>query len=178
MYMPAMGNITDQSVSPLPRIEGTATPGMAPARRGIRVGVVAINNKTGKPVSEETLRDRLIGDISSGNVEAIRLNASSTSEAEAEAKAKQCDFILYTDVSALKTASAGKKLGGMFGRAAGVTTSDVGKSEARIDFKLFPTGSATPSLATSVNVKEDTEEASVGTAIDREAQAVTAAVRH
>ncbi|MDX6612173.1 MAG: hypothetical protein QOD75_1359 [Blastocatellia bacterium] len=178
MYTPAMGDITDQSVSPLPRIEEKPTPGMSPVRRGIRVGVVAINNKTGKSVSDESLRDRLIGDINSGNVEAIRLNASSPSEAEAEAKAKQCDFILYTDISALKTASAGKKLGGMFGRAAGVTTSDVGKSEAKIDFKLFATGSATPTLATSVNVKEETEEASVGTAIDREAQAVTGAVRH
>ena len=179
MYMPAMGNTETMSkgINPVQHSEGVASASSSNTRRGVRVGVVGINNKTGKSVSTESLRDRLIGDISSGNVEAIRLNASSPSEAEAEAKAKQCDYILYTDLSALKTGSAGKKLGGMFGRAAGVTTSEVGKAEARIDFKLFPTGSTAPTLSSSATGKEDGEEASVGTAIDREAQAVTAAVR-
>jgi len=178
MYMPAMGDTMARPINPVQHSEGVVSPGTSSARRGVRVGVVGINNKTGKSVSTESLRDRLIGDLSSGNVEAIRLNASSPSEAEAEAKAKQCDFILYTDLSALKTASAGKKLGGMFGRAAGVTTSEVGKAEARVDFKLFPTGSAAATLASSATGKEEGEEASVGTAIDREAQAVTAAVRN
>lgn len=179
MYMPATGNSDAMStgINPVQHSEGVASSSSGNTRRGVRVGVVGINNKTGKSVSTESLRDRLIGDINSGNVEAIRLNASSPSEAEVEAKAKQCDYILYTDLSALKTASAGKKLGGMFGRAAGVTTSEVGKAEARIDFKLFPTGSTAATLSSSATGKEDGEEASVGTAIDREAQAVTAAVR-
>jgi len=84
---------------------------------------------------------------------------------------------LYTDISALKTASAGKKLGGMFGRAVGADTGGIGKSESHIDFKLFPTGSTVATLNTSATGKEEGDEASVGAALEREGQAVTAAVR-
>jgi hypothetical protein len=177
MYMPASEAGTAAGVVSRPRSEEPATSIANIARPGVRVGVVALNNKTGKSVSDESLRDRLIAHIIGGNVDAIRLNASSQSEADAEAKARKCDYILYTDISALKTASAGKKLGGMFGRAAGVTTSDVGKTEVKLDFKLFPTGSSAPSLSSSASGKEDSEEASMGAAIEREAQAVSAAVR-
>jgi hypothetical protein len=177
MYTPANEAGTASGVVPRPRNEGPATSVANTARPGVRVGVVALNNKTGKSVSDESWRDRLIAQIIGGNVDAIRLNASSQSEAEAEAKAKKCDYILYTDISALKTASAGKKLGGMFGRAAGVTTSDMGKTEVKLDFKLFPSGSSAPSLSSSASGKEDGEEASIGAAIEREAQAVSAAVR-
>jgi len=180
MYTPAgMTGMTNPSagINPVQHSEGVATPARPNAKPGVRVGVVAINNKTGKSAPDESMRDRLMGQISSLNVEAVRLNASSAAEAEVEAKAKRCDFILYTDLSALKTASAGKKLGGMFGRATGVTSSDIGKTEVRLDFKLFPAGSTTPSLSSSATGKEEGDEASIGAAIDREAQAVNAVVR-
>lgn len=154
---------------------GTAS--TARAAGGIRVGVVAISNRTDHAVSADSLRERLIGEISGSGVEAIPLNSTSAPAAEAEAKAKRCDFILYTDISALKTASAGKKLGGMFGRATGVGTGDMGKSDSRVDFKLFPTGSTVATLNSSATGKEEGDEASVGAALEREAQAVTAAVR-
>ena len=154
-----------------------AAAGTATTARGRRVGVVAINNKTDHSVSTDTLRERLIGELNGNDVEAIPLNSTSPAEAEAEAKAKRCDFILYTDISALKAASAGKKLGGMLGRATGVASGDMGKSDSRIDFKLFPIGSTSATLVASANGKEEGDEASVGAALDREAQAVTSAVR-
>src|SRR6185295_5141462 len=77
----------------------------------IRVGVVQINNKSGRDISQDSLRQRLIGELQGDGVEAVPLNAISPREAEAEAKAKQCDFILYTDLTALKI-SAAKKVGG------------------------------------------------------------------
>ena len=155
----------------------TGSMGTASARGGIRVGVVAINNKTDHAVSGEALRARLMGEINGSGVEAIPLNSTSAPAADAEAKAKRCDFILYTDISALKTASAGKKFGGMLGRAVGTDTGGMGKSESRIDYKLFPTGSTVPTLNTSATGKEEGDEASVGAALEREGQAVTAAVR-
>ena len=158
---------------------GGNTGSMSTARPGggIRVGVMAVNNKTDHAVSGESLRARLIGEINDSGVEAIALNSTSAPAADAEAKAKRCDFILYTDVSALKTASAGKKLGGMFGRAVGADTGGMGKSDSRVDFKLFPTGSTVATLNSSATGKEEGDEASVGAALEREAQAVTAAVR-
>lgn len=136
----------------------------------LRVGVLPLNNKTNRTVSTETLRQRLIGEIQSAGIEAVSLNAESQSAAEAEARAKQCDYILYTDISALKT----PKLGGVFGRVTGV--SGAGKTDARLDFKLFAVGESTPRLQSSATGKEESDEISVGAAIDIEARAVTAEV--
>ena len=140
----------------------------------IRVGVVTLNNKSNRPVSVEVLRQRLIGGIESSNIDAVALEAISQTEAELQAKAKQCDYILLTDISGLKF-SAAKKLGGLLGRATGVTGVD--KSEARVDFRLFKVGESAPLMQSSATAKEEGDEASVGTALDAEAKAVSAEVR-
>jgi hypothetical protein len=140
----------------------------------MRVGVVTINNKSDRPVSPETLRQRLMGRIEGSGIDAVPLDAISRAEAESEARAKQCDFILLTDISGLKL-SAAKKIGGFLGRAAGV--GGVDKSEARVDFKLFAVGESEPRLQSSATGKEEGDEASVGTALDAEARAVSAEVR-
>jgi hypothetical protein len=137
----------------------------------LRVGVVQVNNKAGKPISQEALRQRLIGQIQAASIEAVPLNGLSPSEIEAEAKAKQCDYILYSDVTALKTS----KIGGMFGRVTGVE--GVGKTEAKVEFKLFALGESSPRLQASASAKVEGDEASAGTAIDAEAKAVIAEVR-
>ena len=151
-------------------------PGEAARPGAIRIGVVQLNNKTKASLSTEELRGRLVGNISNAGIEAIPLNAISLSEAQAEAKEKQCAYILLTDISSLKTASAGKKLGGLLGRATGVDT-NAGKSEAKLDFKLFATGSSSPKLSSSESGKEDGEEASLSAALEREAAAVVAAAQ-
>jgi hypothetical protein len=154
----------------------SASSGSVEARKPgtMRVGVAQINNKAGRPVSEDSLRARLVGQIEGTGIEAIPLNATSQSEAEAEAKAKQCDFVLYTDLSALKTSGA-KKLGGIFGKATGVQ--GMGQTEARVDFQLFAVGENSPRLQSSATAKEDGDEASAGVAIDTEARTVSSEVR-
>ena len=141
-----------------------------------RVGVVELNNKTKSSVATDSLREQLVAALSGDGVDAISLNASSASEAEIEAKAKGCGYILYTDISSLKAASTGKKIGGLLGRASGVGSSDTGKSEARLDFRLIPVGSSSPTLQSSASTKEDTQEASVSSALQSEAKAVAASV--
>jgi hypothetical protein len=137
----------------------------------IRVGVVQINNKTDKQVSTEALRQSLIGQIQGGQVDAVALNALSRMEAEAETKAKQCDYILYTDLTTLKSS----KLGGMFGRVAGV--SGAAKTESKLEFKLFAVGESTPLLQSTAAAKEEGEDASAGAAITQEARLVSAELR-
>jgi hypothetical protein len=141
-----------------------------------RVGVVQINNKTDHQVSTESLRQRLLGEIQGNGIDAISLNASSPAEAETEGKAKQCDFILYTDIAALKI-SAAKKLGGMFGRATGVGSGGIEKTEAKVEFKLFAVNESSPRLQSAAAAKEEGDEASAGTAIDQEAKMVSSEVR-
>lgn len=137
----------------------------------IRVGVVQINNKTDRQVSTEAQRQSLIGQIQGGQIEAVALNAISRTEAEVEAKAKQCDYILFTDITTMKSS----KLGGMFGRVAGV--SGVAKTESKVEFKLFAVGESTPLLQSTASAKEEGDDASLGTSITQEARLVSAEVR-
>jgi hypothetical protein len=134
----------------------------------IRIGVIQINNRTDRSVSTESLRERLLSDIQGNGVDAVALNATSPAEAEAEAKAKQCDFILYTDITTLKSS----KLGGMFGRVTGA--SGVGKTEAKVEYKLVAVGESSPRLQSAASAKEEGDEVSAGTAIDQEAKMVSA----
>ena len=150
------------------------TPSTANAR--VKIGVVEFNNKAKATVSTDSLRNQLIGMLNGDGLDAIALNASSPSEAATEAKAKGCGYILYTDISTLKTASSGKKIGGMLGRATGVGSGDSGKSEAKFDFRLVPTGSSSPTVQSSASSKEDSQEASITSALEGEARALAAAV--
>ena len=175
--MPSMEEMKSQmsSASPAREESSSSSPSSnAKAPGAIRVGVVRVNNRTDRGVSLESLSARLVAEIRESGVEAVSLNAISPTEAEAEAKAKQCDFILYTDLTALKT-SAAKKLGGMFGRAAGVGGID--KTEAKVQFKLFAVGETSPRLQSAATAKEEGDEVSAGNAIEQEANQVSAEVR-
>jgi hypothetical protein len=179
--MPSMAEMMSQAAKSIQQAEdkpGSSSNGgyigNAKAPGVVRVGVVRMNNKTDRVVSLDSLRERLINEIQGNSVEAVALNAISPSEAEAEAKERQCDFVLYTDIAALKT-SAAKKLGGMFGRAAGVGGID--KTEAKLEYRLFAVGDPTARLQSAAAAKEEGDEASAGTAIEQEARMVSAEAR-
>ncbi len=178
--MPSMDSMMSQTSKGRPPVEedqGNVSLGANTKAPGsIRIGVVQISNKTDHPVSTESLRSRLLSEIQSSGVDAISLNASSPAEAEVEAKAKQCDFILFTDIASLKV-SAAKKLGGMFGRATGVGSGGIDKTEAKVEFKLLAVNESSPRLQSTASAKEEGDEASAGTAIDQEAKMVSAEAR-
>lgn len=153
----------------------SAASSVGPKQPGtIRVGVAAINNKAGGSVSLDELRSRLVGSISGPGVEAVALDAAQAPAAEAEARQKDCDLVLYTDLSSLKQ-SAASKIGGMFGRAAGVGGGG-DRYESRVDFRLFAVGGASQ-LESNATAKEEGADVSVGSALDKEAKAVAAAAR-
>jgi len=152
------------------------TSGGSSSNSRVRIGVVEFNNKTKSSASTDSLREQLVAMLNGDGVDAVALNASSPSEAAIEAKAKDCGYVLYTDIAALKTASSGKKIGGLLGRAAGVGSGDAGKSEARLDFRLIATGSSSPTVQSSASSKEDSDQASISAALESEAKAVAAAV--
>ena len=175
LYMPPSVASMDSPSTSRPQSEinePTETAGSSGKAPGtIRIGVVQIKNRTDKQISTEALRGRLIGDLQGGNVDAVPLNAMTAIEADAECKVKQCDFILYTDVSTLKAS----KIGGMFGRVTGVTAA--AKTEVKLDYKLVAVGETAPRLQASASAKEEGDENSAGTALAQEARAVSAAVR-
>ena len=178
--MPSMAEMTSQMAKGQLSVEDdhdNASGGVTTKAPGsIRVGVVQINNRTDHGVSTESLRGRLLSEIQGNGVEAVPLTASSPREAEVEARAKQCDFILYTDLTGLKT-SVAKSVGGFLGRATGVGSGGVGKTEAKVEFQLFAVGESAPRLKSAATAKEEGDEASAGTALEQEANQVSAEVR-
>jgi hypothetical protein len=143
----------------------------APKQPGVvRIGVAALNNSTGRGISVETLRQTLVAEISGAGVEAVSLGR----DAAAEAERMECDFILYTDLTALKHTASGK-VGGILGRVTGVGIPAGEKFEARVEFRLVTAGGGPPRLQSSATAKEGGVEESVTAALVKEARAVTAA---
>ena len=151
-------------------------PSTSTATARAKVGVVEFNNKAKASVSTDSLREQLIATLNGDGIDAVALNASSPSEAAIEAKAKGCTYILFTDISTFKAPSTGKKIGGLLGRATGVGSGEVGKAEAKLDYRLVPAGGTSPKLQSSASGKEETSDASVNAALQDEARAVVAAV--
>lgn len=156
---------------------GAAQQSGAKGPGAVRIGVVSFNDKSGRSLSLSSLRDELIGSINEAGIEAVPLSASTPEQAEAEASARQCDFILYTDIESLKTASASRKVGGLLGRAAGVGSMGTGKSEAKLDFRLNHVGNSTPAFSSSSSAKEEGDEATISAALRAEARAVASEAR-
>jgi hypothetical protein len=104
----------------------------------------------------------------------VPLDSRTPAEIEAEAKQKGCDYILYTDITLLKTSG---KVGGLLGRATGVGGLKE-RVESRLDFRLFPVGNTSAQLISSATAKEEGgEDVSLSTAAGQEAKAVVAEVR-
>ena len=163
----------NQADSSRPAVSSSASAVTTQAKKpgSILIGIVQFNNKAGRAVSLDALRQRLIDQLGANGADAIALNASSQMEADAEAKVKQCDFILYTDVAALKQ----NKLGGMFGSITGVQ--GAAKTEAKLEFRLFALGESAPRLQSTASAKLEGDENSAGSAVDAEARTVAAAVK-
>lgn len=174
LYAPSIASVMagmnqGQSDTSRPSTSTMPSTNAATKRPGsILIGVVQFNNKAGRAISLDALRQRLIGQLGVNGADAIPLNASSQMEAEAEAKVKQCDFILYTDLATLKT----NKLGGVFGGITGMQ--GVAKTEAKLEFRLFAVGESTPRLQSNASAKLEGDENSAGSAVDAEARAVAA----
>jgi hypothetical protein len=141
----------------------------------IRVGVVRIGNKTTQSVDAGTLCSTLIAAITESGVEAIPLTETAPDAAQAEAKQKDCDYVLFTDVSGLKQ-SAANKIGGFMGRAAGVGSAP-DRFESKLDYTLTPVAGGAPTQANATAKEDGGADASVNSALKKEAQAVVARVR-
>jgi hypothetical protein len=172
--MPSMADMMSGRTQAGNEQSSTTTSGPQTKNEGaIKIGVAQPNNKAGKSISLDSLRARLMGQLENAGFEPVALNGSSQMEADAEAKAKGCKFILLTDLAALKSS----KLGGMFGRVPGLDSGGGGKTETKLEFKLFAVGESAPVFQSSASAKEDGEEASTSAAAEVEVRLVIPEVR-
>jgi hypothetical protein len=137
----------------------------------IRLGVTAVktgNVTEGMNAAElaTAVRNTLLQNLKSGNVEVIPIDATGGAAVQTEAQQKECDYVVFTNVSL-------KKGGGGFGSVFGSTAAKIGagivypsstaavvavntatvaqnikaKDELSMDIRLEKPGSTTPSFA-------------------------------
>jgi hypothetical protein len=100
----------------------------------LRIGVTVKNN-SGTTLDVSQLRREMVDTIDQrggDTVDAVELVATAQPDLGPEAEAKQVDYILLVDLREAKP-SAGRKLGGILGRAAGVEVSE--KTSTKLDYQ-------------------------------------------
>jgi hypothetical protein len=115
----------------------------------VRIGIVQVGNKSGKPAELESVRQALVGQLTGERLESIPLETTSQTLIESEAKSKECDYILYSDVTEIKTPSTARKIGGMLGRGGS------GQFEARLEYRLVLLSNLTTLLSSNTTGKEE-----------------------
>ncbi len=162
-----------------PDTQAAATAAAAGGKKGagkLRIGVVGFANLTKNSLAVEAPRQRLVEEIIALEVDAVHLDETTPEEIAAEAREKDCDFILYTDVTKVK--QGGGKLGGMFGKVTG-GAGGMGKYEVAVNFRLFATGDEGARLASTATTKGEGEAGEVLASVmpEEAKQAVTEALR-
>lgn len=97
LYMPSMGFMDESDRNRPTARQDSSSVAVAqsdvPAANVMRVGVVHFDNRSGRQISTDAVRDRLVGNLQGTGIEAVPLNALTLADAETEAEAKRCDFI-------------------------------------------------------------------------------------
>ncbi len=165
----------------------------------IRLGLVAVKTeKVGEGMSANDLsaaiQNTLAQFLKSPNVELVQIESRLPSAIEAEANQKECDFVIYTNVSHKK---GGGGFGGMFGKigqvvpiastgtkagqivstavytAASMSANVKAKDEISLDVKLQQTGNASAVLTKQVKAKAKSDGEDIITpVIEQVAQAI------
>ncbi len=170
------GEMSEQELAAAAGAAAGARPAASKGAGKLRIGVVGFANQTDNPLAMEAPRQRLVDEIIAREVDAVHLDQTTPEEIVAEAREKDCDFILYTDVTKIK--QGGGKLGGMFGKVTG-GAGGMGKYEVAVNFRLFATGDEGARLASSASTKGEGEPGEVlASVMSEEAkQAVAEALR-
>ena len=120
--------------------DGTST--AAPKKPGVtRIGVLEPLNRSERALPTRLLRTTLVGKFTGGSYEALALAGSSAPDIDAEAARLQCDYILVTELTEVKSSKAGK-LGGLMKMASGGGPPK-DSHEVKMQYRLFATGAPT-----------------------------------
>jgi hypothetical protein len=141
-------------------VDGTSA--AAPKKAGtIRVGILEPINKTTRTLPAGALRQELVGQFHKAPYEALPVAGTSAAAVEQDAARLQCDYLLATEITEVKTSKPGK-LGGVMKMAGGGPQKDA--QEVKLDYKLFAVG-ATQAPKVSGNAKASNGGFGVGSAL-------------
>lgn len=174
MCMPSRESMMARAQSEAEDSEAPAAPAAHKRPGVLLIGVVGLENQSGREISLENLRQRLIGHFTGMNVDAVALNQTTDDEIHDEATEKHCDYVLYTTLTSIAQ-SAQAKIGGFFGKATGTGSGRGGKFESKVDFRLYPIADhpGKASLVSKASAKEDKDaDETTSDALEQESQQV------
>ena len=113
-------------------VDGTSA--AAPKKAGVtRIGVLEPVNRTDSNLSGRSMRQDVVAKLNKGPFDALPLAGSSPAEIEKEAARLQCDYILLTEITDIRSSSGG--FGSKLKKVSG--GGDKPKTEVKLDYKLF-----------------------------------------
>ena len=97
-------------------------------------------NHTDRNLSGRFLRQDVVAKLNKGSFDALPLAGTSPAEIQQEAAKLQCDYILFTDITEVKTSKPGGIGGAMKKVSGGGDNKD--KQDVKLDYKLFAVDAA------------------------------------
>jgi hypothetical protein len=140
------------------------TSAAAPKKPGtIRVGILEPANKTSHTLAARHLREQLVGEFRKAPFEALALAGPATGDVQQDAARLDCDYILFTEVTDIKTSKPGK-VAGLLKRTVGENaTRDI--HDVKLDYKLIAVGGTEAVAATGSSKASSGGGVGVGTAL-------------
>lgn len=127
---------------------------VAPKAAGaIRIGAVALANQSPQNIQSGAAYNQLIAQLQAAQLEVVPLPAGTPESVQQKARETECDYVLYTELAGLDKPAAGK-VSGFLHKAPGIGRMAGGEAmEARVAYRLVPTGGGDPVAASSLTGK-------------------------
>jgi hypothetical protein len=189
-----MGSIADmmgsaRNNSANQRMNVTRAPAPTPEVRAkqpgkLRIGVAPLRDQTGQSAFDgSALRPQLIKALERFDYDVVAADGSSDADVTADAKRKDCDYVLFNDVSA-KEVSQKRKAGGFLGKAMAVGVLGPAGSavptgpgfDGTVAYRLFKIDQDTPELEGKNDAKGKPDQ-SIPATFDRETRDVASQIQ-
>jgi len=164
---PAASSDTSSTPAPTDKSKSDQTGKTTETKKHIRIGVTQVATTIESTFSTDGLQQELINDLNFLGAQAVGISSDPHDREGAleQAKLQGCDYVLFTTINGLKTASVGQKLGSVFNRGGlgAVGGNGQGRVELNAQVKVFQPDAATPLFDGDVNFRQnDTEGTAKG----------------
>ena len=164
---PAESSDTSSAAVPTDKFKSDQSGKTTEAKKRVRIAVAQVATTVESTFSTDGLQQELINDLNFLGAQGVGISTDPHDREGAleQAKLQGCDYVLFTTINGLKTASVGQKLGSVFNRGGlgAVGGSGQGRVELNAQVKVFQPDGATPLFDGDVNFRQnDTEAAAKG----------------
>ena len=172
---------SDASNAPGDKSKNDQTAKTAETKKRVRIGVTQVASTVESSFSTDGLQQELVNDLNFLGAQGVVISTDPHDREGSleQAKLQRCDYVLFTTINGLKTASVGQKLGSVFNRGGlgAVGGSGQGRVELNAQVKVFQPDGATPLFDGDVNFRQNDAEGTARGLMKTEARNVMLQIR-